>query len=65
MKPIKKKLFVLYLDNRLYQVLSTQMVFDVRWDISGKLVNDIQDQMLRVSEIIEDTLVKERKIRKV
>lgn len=65
MKPIKKKLFVLYLDNRLYMVLSTQMFFDVRWDISGKLVNDIQDQMLRVSEIIEDTLVKERKIRKV
>jgi|688.fasta_scaffold683071_3 hypothetical protein len=65
MKPIKKKLFALYLDNRLYQVLSTQMFFDVHWDISGKLFNDLHDKMLTVSQRVENRLVKERRIGEV
>ena len=65
MKPIKKKIFVLYFHNRMYQVLSTQMFFDVHGDISGKLFNDLYDQMLTVSRRVENRLVEERRIGEV
>jgi hypothetical protein len=64
MKPIKKKLFALYDDEKKFDNLIEQMLLDVRWDISEKLFNNLHDRELMFSQRIVDSLVNERKKKK-